>query len=146
MNELAESIIEEAFENFLLATGCPAYHPRMVWLVQGYESSYRTVNRFLIHPEVKELLRQCFVRFHCNLAEEKQIEKEAIFIDGRNLRRPRTITPSYGKKPVERYSRGLVERSNRIYKELFEKEIILEIEREGSDELSEQVLSTSLKI
>ena len=34
---------------------------RMMWLAQGYEPSYRTINRFRVQPEMKELIRQCFV-------------------------------------------------------------------------------------
>jgi len=33
---------------------------RMMWLAQGYEPCYRTINRFRVHPEMKELIRQCF--------------------------------------------------------------------------------------
>ncbi len=97
-NALVEQIPEEAFDSFLRETGTPAYHPRMMmkvilcaytqsvfsgrkieslltdsirmmWLAQGYEPSYRTINRFRVHPEVKELLRQCFVQFRCQLVQ-----------------------------------------------------------------------------
>src|SRR5699024_12484826 len=75
INDLVESIPVESFEDFARSTGCPAYHPRMMmkiilcaysqsvfsgrkieallkysirmmWLAQGYEPSYRTINRF----------------------------------------------------------------------------------------------------
>ena len=46
---------------------------RMMWLAQGYEPSYRTINRFRIHPEMKELLRQCFVQFRNQLVKEEII-------------------------------------------------------------------------
>lgn len=111
INELVESIPDQAFEKFLRQTGRPAYHPRMMmkiilcaytqsvfsgrkiealvkdsvrmmWLAQGYEPSYRTINRFRVHPEVKKLLRECFVQFRSQLVEEKLIDEEAIFIDG----------------------------------------------------------------
>src|SRR5699024_3426813 len=114
VNDLIESIPEKSFEEFVRNTGCPAYHPRMMmkvivcaytqsvfsgrkieglltdsvrmtWLAQGYEPSYRTINRFRVHPEVKELLRQCFVQFRCQLVREKQIDEEAIFIDGTKI-------------------------------------------------------------
>ena len=29
---------------------------RMMWLAQGYEPSYRTINRFRVQPEMKELI------------------------------------------------------------------------------------------
>jgi len=174
VNELTESIPEETFAGFLRATGCPAYHPRMMlkiilcaytqsvfsgrkiegllkdsvrmmWLAQGYEPSYRTINRFRVHPEVQELLRQCFVQFRCQLVKEKQIEEEAIFIDGTKLEANANKYTFVWRKSVEKYSATLVERSNQMYEELLEKEIIPEIERESSDELSENELSSIIE-
>jgi len=114
IHHLVESIPERAFVSFLHYTGCPSYHPRMMlkiilcgytqstfsgrkiedlvkdsirmmWLAQGYEPSYRTINRFRVHPDMKELIRQCFVQFRCQLVEEKLIDQEAIFIDGTKI-------------------------------------------------------------
>src|SRR5690625_6304752 len=74
VNDLVESIPDRAFDNFLRKTGRPSYHPRMMlkiilcaytqsvfsgrkieallkdsirvmWLAQGYEPSYRTIDR-----------------------------------------------------------------------------------------------------
>lgn len=53
----------------------------MMWLAKGYEPSYRTINRFRVQPEVKELIRQCFVQFRCHHVQKKIIDQEAIFID-----------------------------------------------------------------
>jgi transposase len=50
-----------------------------MWLVKGYEPSYRTNNRYRVHPEMKELIRQCFIQFRCQLVQEKLIDQEAIF-------------------------------------------------------------------
>jgi len=32
---VVESIPDEAFVSLLCETGCPAYHPRMMWLAPG---------------------------------------------------------------------------------------------------------------
>src|SRR5699024_5123005 len=85
---------------------------RMMWLAQGYEPSYRTINRFRIHPEVKELLRQCFVEFCCKLVQEKQIDEEAIFIDGTKIEANANKFTFVWRKSIERYSAQLVEKSN----------------------------------
>src|SRR5690625_5683949 len=74
VNDLVEQIPCQAFDGFRRSTGCPAYHPkmmvklilcaytqsvfsgrkiedlvkdsiRMMWLAQGYEPSYRTIDR-----------------------------------------------------------------------------------------------------
>ncbi|WBX80361.1 IS1182 family transposase [Virgibacillus salarius] len=174
VNHIVEHIPEESFVGFLRETGCPAYHPRMMmkiilcaytqsvfsgrkieglikdsvrmmWLAQGYEPSYRTINRFRVHSEVKELLRQCFVLFRCQLVEEKAIEEEAIFIDGTKIEANANKFTFVWKKSIEKYSTDLIEKSNQMYEELLEKEIIPEIERESSDELSKEELSEVVK-
>ncbi len=170
IHDLVESIPNEAFDIFLRSTGCPAYHPRMMlkiilcaytqsvfsgrkiedlikdsvrmmWLAQGYEPSYRTINRFRVHPEVKELLRQCFVQFRCQLVQEKLIENDAIFIDGTKIEANANKFTFVWKKSVEKYSTSLVEKSNQLYDELLEKKIIPEMERESLNELSVEELS-----
>lgn len=170
VNNVVENIPEEAFTEFFRETGCPAYHPRMMmkvilcaytqsvfsgrkiegllkdsvrmmWLAQGYEPSYRTINRFRVHPEVKELLRQCFVQFRCQLVQENQIEEEAIFIDGTKIEANANKFTFVWRKSVEKYSASLVEKSNQMYQELLEREIIPEMERESSDELSTEELA-----
>ena len=112
VNDLIESIPDEAFESFSRKTGTPAYHPRMMmkiilcaytqsvfsgrkieallkdsvrmmWLAQEYKPTYRTINRFRTNPLIADLLRQCFVQFRSKLVKEKEIDAEAIFIDGR---------------------------------------------------------------
>ncbi|PIC70609.1 transposase, partial [Sporosarcina sp. P17b] len=162
VHDLIESIPNEAFDGFLRETGCPSYHPRMMlkiilcaytqsvfsgrkiegllkdslrmmWLAQGYNPSYRTINRFRVHPEVKELLRQCFVQFRCQLVQKQLIDEEAIFIDGTKIEANANKFTFVWRKSVERYSSGLVERSSQMYEELLEKEIIPEIERESLD-------------
>lgn len=170
VHDLVESIPKQAFDSFLRETGCPSYHPRMMlkiilcaytqsvfsgrkiegllkdslrmmWLAQGYKPSYRTINRFRVHPEVKEVLRQCFVQFRCQLVQKQLIDEEAIFIDGTKIEANANKFTFVWRKSVERYSSGLVERSSQMYEELLEKEIIPEIERESFDELSTAELS-----
>ena len=165
INDLVESIPEEAFEGFLRQTGRPAYHPRMMmkiilcaytqsvfsgrkieallkdsirmmWLAQGYEPSYRTINRFRVHPEVEELLRECFIQFRSQLVEEELIDEEAIFIDGTKIEANANKFTFVWRKSTERYSASLIEKSNQLYDELLEKEIIPKIEQENKEELS----------
>ena len=170
VHHLVESIPQEALEPFLRNTGCPAYHPRMMlkvilcaytqsvfsgrkieallkdsirmmWLAQGYEPTYRTINRFRVHPEIKELIRQCFVQFRCQLVSEKLIDQEAIFIDGTKIEANANKFTFVWKKSVEKYHQGLIEKSNQLYNELLEKEIIPEMERESDEQLSLEELT-----
>lgn len=170
IHHLVESIPDEAFQPFVRKTGCPAYHPRMMlkiilcaysqsvfsgrkieallkdsirmmWLAQGYEPSYRTINRFRVHPEVKELIRQCFVQFRCRLIEEKLIDEEAIFIDGTKIEANANKFTFVWKKSIETYHKRLIEQSNQLYNELLENKIIPEIQRESEEELSVEELS-----
>ena len=159
IHHLVESIPPEAFEPFLRNEGCPAYHPRMMvkiilcaytqsvfsgrkieallkdsirmmWLAQGYEPSYRTINRFRVHPDVKEILRQCFIQFRCQLVEEKLIDQEALFIDGTKIEANANKFTFVWKKSIEKYHQSVLEKSDQLYHELLEKEIIPEIERD----------------
>jgi transposase len=170
VHHLVESIPQEAFESFLRNEGCPAYHPRMMlkiilcaytqsvfsgrkieallkdsirmmWLAQGYEPSYRTINRFRVQSEVKDLIRQCFVQFRCQLIEEKLIDQEAIFIDGTKIEANANKFTFVWKKSIEKYHQSIIEKSNQLYNELLEKEIIPEIERENDEQLSLEELA-----
>ncbi|MGM8216220.1 IS1182 family transposase [Bacillaceae bacterium W0354] len=170
VNDLVEQIPDEAFSQFSRNTGCPSYHPkmmmkiilcaytqsafsgrkiealvkdsvRMMWLAQGYKPSYRTINRFRVDPEVKELIRQCFVQFRCQLIQNNLIEEEAIFIDGTKIEANANKFTFVWRKATERFSTSLIEKSNQMYDELLKGEIIPGIERESSDELSVEELS-----
>ncbi|SET78576.1 transposase, IS4 family [Oceanobacillus limi] len=165
INNLVESIPEEAFEPFRKETGRPPYPARMMmkiilcgytqfafsgrkiqalvedsvrmmWLAQGREPSYKTINRFRVDPYAKELLRECFVQFRSQLVKEEKIEEEAIFIDGTKLEANANKFTFVWRKSVEKYSASLVDKSNQVYEELIEKQIIPEIERDDFDELS----------
>lgn len=170
IHQLVESIPHIAFDSFFRQTGCPAYHPRMMlkiilcgytqsvfsgrkiedlvkdsirmmWLAQGYEPSYRTINRFRVHPEMKELIRQCFIQFRCQLVQEKVIDQEAIFIDGTKIEANANKFTFVWKKSVEKYHTSLVEKSNQLYNELLEKQIIPEMTRENDEQLSLEELA-----
>src|SRR5690625_219175 len=167
INDLVESIPKEAFENFLRKTGRPSYHPRMMlkiilcaysqsvfsgrkieallkdsirmmWLAQGHEPSYRTINRFRVDPDVKDILRELFVQFRSHLVKEKIIDNEAIFIDGTKIEANANKFTFVWKKSIKNFSDKLIENSNKMYDELLQKEIIPAIEREKSEELSVQ--------
>src|SRR5690625_794180 len=171
VNDLVEQIPNQAFDSFRRTTGCPAYHPkmmvklilcaytqsvfsgrkiealvkdsiRMMWLAQGYEPSYRSINRFRSNEHTQEILRQCFVQFRCTLIEEKEIDAEAIFIDGTKVEANANKFTFVWRRSTERYSANLVEKSNRAYEELLEKEIVPAIERENPEELSADELET----
>ncbi len=169
VNQLIESIPDEAFKPFLRKTGKPAYHPRMMmkvilcaytqsvfsgrkieallhdslrmmWLAQEYTPSYRTINRFRVHPAVQVLLRECFIQFRSQLVEEKIIEQEAIFIDGTKIEANANKFTFVWRKSVEKYRSQLTEKSNQMYDELLEQEIIPSIEREDPEALSDEEL------
>ncbi len=174
MNDLIESIPAKSFQKFERSTGCPAYHPRMMmkiilcaytqsvfsgrkieallkdsirmmWLAQGYEPTYRTINRFRTNPLVAELLRQCFVQFRSKLVQEEEIDAEALFIDGTKIEANANKFTFVWRKSIERYSSNLIEKSNAMYDELLEKEIIPSIERENEQELSVEELESIVK-
>ncbi|MDW8518605.1 transposase, partial [Priestia flexa] len=77
---------------------------------QGYEPSYRTINRFRVHPEVQVLLRECFVQFRCQLIQENEIDNEAIFIDGTKIEANANKFTFVWRKSIEKYSASLLEK------------------------------------
>lgn len=164
IHNLVESIPDEAFNSFVRHTGCPSYHPRMMlkiilcaytqssfsgrkiedlvkdsirmkWLAQGYEPTYRTINRFRVDSNMKELIRQCFVQFRIQLIQEKLIDQEAIFVDGTKIEANANKFTFTWRKSVERYHNNLIEKSNQMYNELLEKQIIPELKREDETQL-----------
>lgn len=170
IHHLVDSIPPDAIDSFIHPKGCPAYHPRMMlkiilcgytqsafsgrkieallkdsirmmWLAQGYEPSYRTINRFRTHPDMKELIRQCFVQFRCQLVEEKLIDQEAIFIDGTKIEANANKFTFVWKKSIEKHQANLIEKSNQLYNELLETKIIPEINRESDEQLSTEELT-----
>nr|WP_041124036.1 IS1182 family transposase [Jeotgalibacillus alimentarius] len=170
VHDLVEQIPQEAFAPFIKRTGCPAYHPRMMmkiilcaytqsvfsgrkieallkdsvrmmWLAQDYQPTYRTINRFRVHPDAEILLRECFVQFRCHLVEKQQIDAEAIFIDGTKIEANANKFTFVWRKSVEKYSQSLVDKSNQIYDELVQQSIIPAIEQESPEELSVSELS-----
>jgi len=174
VNDLVEQIPNQAFDSFRRTTGCPAYHPkmmvklilcaytqsvfsgrkiealvkdsiRMMWLAQGYEPSYRTINRFRVHPDVNEILRQCFIQFRAQLVQANQIDEEAIFIDGTKIEANANKFTFVWRKSIERYNSNLIKKSNEMYDELLAEEIIPEMKRESSEELTVEELEEMLK-
>lgn len=170
INHLVESIPNEAFASFIRQTGCPSYHPkmmlklllcgytqsafsgrkiedltkdslRMMWLAQGYEPSYRTINRFRTNPQMRELLKQCFIQFRCHLVEQKIIDTEALFIDGTKIEANANKFTFVWKKSIEKYKENLIQKSNQLYEELVEQKIIPAIEREDEEQLTIEELS-----
>lgn len=170
VHDLVEQIPQEAFASFIQKTGCPAYHPRMMmkiilcaytqsvfsgrkieallkdsvrmmWLAQDYQPTYRTINRFRVHPDAQLLLRECFVQFRCHLVEKQQIDADAIFIDGTKIEANANKFTFVWRKSVEKYSQALIEKSNQIYEDLVQQSILPVIEKESPEELSVSELS-----
>src|SRR5690606_14709082 len=74
--------------------------------------------------------------FRSQLVKEELIEEEAIFIDGTKIEANANKFTFVWRKSVEKYNKKLIEKSNQMYDELIEKQIIPEIERDDYDELS----------
>src|SRR5699024_8872285 len=169
-----EQIPNQAFDGFRRSTGCPAYHPRMMvklilcaytqsvfsgrkiedlvkdsirmmWLAQGYEPSYRTINRFRVHPEVKEILIKCCVELRMTVDQVNEIDEKAILIDGTKIEANANKFTFVWSKSIERYNSNLIKKSNERYDELLTNEIIPEMKRESREELTVEELEEMLK-
>jgi hypothetical protein len=85
---------------------------------------------------MQEIIRQCFVQFRFQLVQENLIDQEAIFIDGTKVEANANKFTFVWKKAVNKYHGKFVEKSNQLYNELFENQIIPEIKREKEEQLS----------
>ena len=63
----------------------------------------------------------------------KLIDQEALFIDGTKIEANANKFTFVWKKSIEKFQLGLMEKSNQLYNELLEKEIIPEIKRENEE-------------
>ena len=126
IDELIESIPEQRFLPFHHQTGLSSYHPkmmmkmtlcaysqsvfsgrkieeltkdstRMMWLMQSYQPSYRTINRFRVIPLVNTLLQECFVQFRSQLVKEQLINEEPFLSMGQRLKPMPINTPLFEK-------------------------------------------------
>lgn len=113
----------------------------MMWLAQGYEPSYRTINRFRVQPEVKKVNSSMFRPIPCQLIEEKLIDQEAVFIDGTKIEPNAKKFTFVLKKSIEKYHQSLIEKSNQLYNELLENEITPKMERVSDEQLSLEELT-----
>ena len=109
VNQIIKTIPETEFYEFNHLNGASSYHPkmmlkiilyaytqsifsgrrieaalsdsvRMMWLSQNQKPSYRTINRFRVHPIMDKLLKSLFVNFRTQLIEQKLIDNESIFL------------------------------------------------------------------
>ncbi|MEK4523408.1 IS1182 family transposase, partial [Psychrobacillus sp. FSL W7-1493] len=68
--------------------------------------------------------------------EEKLIDQQAIFIDGTKLEANANKFTFVWKKSIEKHHANLVEKSNQVYEQLLEEQVIPAIERESMEQLS----------
>ncbi|TDL95225.1 transposase, partial [Macrococcus brunensis] len=109
IHDLVESIPESQYSKYYNSRGASSYHPkmmlkiilysytqsvfsdrrieaslndsiRMMWLSQEQKPSYRTINRFRVHPVMDDLLKNLYTNFRAQLTENNLIDEDAIFI------------------------------------------------------------------
>jgi transposase len=136
VNALVESIPETEFAPFDHAFGATSYHPRMMmkiilcsytqsvtsgrkiealltdsvrmmWLAQNQTPSYRTINRFRVHPHMEAL-----------------IDTDAIFIDGTKLEANANKYTFVFRRSVEKHQEKLRAQSKLMYETLYEEQIV----------------------
>lgn len=106
----------------------PAFYKKASEIFLRHEPTYR-----ITQPFPRPSFRQCFVQFRCRLVSEKLIDQEALFIDGTKIEANANNFTFVWKKSIEKFQQGLIEKSNQLYNELLEKEIIPEIEQENEE-------------
>ncbi|MCC4722347.1 transposase [Salinicoccus sp. RF5] len=144
VNALVESIPETEFTPFDHAFGATSYHPRMMmkiilcsytqsmtsgrksealltdsvrmmWLAQNQTPSYRTINRFRVHPHMDALIQEAFIQFRMQLEAQALIDTDAIFIDGTNLEANANKYTFVFRRSVEKHQEKLRAQSKLMY-------------------------------
>ncbi len=170
INHLVESIPDAEFNDYYNHRGPSSYHPKMMlkillysysqsvfsgrkiefllkdscrlmWLAQGQTPSYRTINRFRVNPHMMGILQTLFVGFRAQLVEDKLISEDVVYIDGTKLEANANKYTFQWLANTERFSQSVVEKSNTLYETLVAEEIIPEIKKESSEELSKEEMN-----
>lgn len=170
IHNLVESIPNTVFENFRTNQGASSYHPKMMlkillcaysqsifsgrkieallhdsirmkWLAQEHTPSYRTINRFRVHPQMAALLQSAFIQFRVQLESNGLIDSDAIFIDGTKIEANANKYTFVFRKNIDRYESQLLEKSKKKYHELVDTNIIPEIERESDTPLTAEEIA-----
>ncbi|UXR82258.1 IS1182 family transposase [Staphylococcus sp. IVB6214] len=170
INKLVESIPQETFNQYYNHRGPSSYHPkmmlkivlysytqsvfsgrkmefllkdscRMMWLAQGQVPSYRTINRFRVNPHMIDFIQVLFVGLRAQLLEDKVITEDALYIDGTKIEANANKYTFQWLGSTKHFSKGVIEKSNAVYKQLISEKIIPEIKRESSDELTKEELN-----
>lgn len=153
VNEMVESIPEAPFKAFEHDVGASSYHPRMMmkiilcgyaqsmwsgrkieaelgdslrmmWLAQRQRPSYRTINRFRVHPAMAALIKEAFIQFRMQLQAHDLIDADAIFIDGTKLEANANKYTFVFRKSVEKHQEKLRAQSRLMYDTMHEQMII----------------------
>lgn len=170
INKLIESIPQETFNQYYNHRGPSSYHPkmmlkivlysytqsvfsgrkmefllkdscRMMWLAKGQVPSYRTINLFRVNPHMIDFIQVLFVGLRAQLLEDKVITEDALYIDGTKIEANANKYTFQRLGSTKHFSKGVIEKSNAVYRQLISEEIIPEIKRESSDELTKEELN-----
>ena len=171
VNGLVESIPDTEFDPFTHPFGATSYHPRMMmkiilcgyaqsvfsgrkieallsdsvrmmWLAQNQRPSYRTINRFRVHPQMAVLIKEAFIQFRMQLAAHDLIDSDAIFIDGTKLEANANKYSFVFRKTVETHQEKLRVQSKLMYETLYEQNIIPELIEESESPVTAEHLNT----
>ena len=171
VNDMVESIPDAAFEDFDHHFGAASHHPRMMmkiilcgyaqsvysgrkieallgdslrmkWLAQHQHPSYRTINRFRIHPHMNALIAEAFIQFRMQLQANDLIDDEAIFIDGTKLEANANKYTFVFRKSVEQHQEKLRAQSKLMYDTMYEQMIIPALLEESEDIVTDAHLNT----
>ncbi|CAM4156240.1 IS1182 family transposase [Lacicoccus alkaliphilus] len=171
VNDLVESIPAAAFEGFDHHFGASSHHPRMMmkiilcgyaqsvysgrkiaalltdslrvmWLSQNRCPSYRTINRFRIHPHMSALIEEAFIQFRGQLQANDMIDADAIFIDGTKLEANANKYTFVFRKSVEKHQEALRAQSKLMYDTMYEEMIIPALIEESDEAITAGHLNT----
>lgn len=104
---------------------------RMMWLADRQVPSYRTINRFRVHPEMTAVIGEAFIQFRTELQAAGCIDDDALFIDGTKIEADANKYTFVFRKRVENGQEKLRAQSKMMYDTLLDTEIIPALKAES---------------
>lgn len=101
----------------------------MRWLMGNIVTvpSYRTINRFRVHPRTKTLIKRLYSQFRTQLTSLGLIDDSSLYIDGTKLATNANKYTFVWRKSVEKNEPKLDEKSNQLYDQLIQNEVDLAV-------------------
>uniref|UniRef100_UPI0024BD4F9A IS1182 family transposase n=1 Tax=Lentilactobacillus sp. Marseille-Q4993 TaxID=3039492 RepID=UPI0024BD4F9A len=117
----------------------------MKWLIGDADviPSYRTINRFRTDSKTTKLIALMYLQFRQSLIDNNLLSDEAIYIDGTKVLADANKYSFVWRKNIERFEKKLDQKTKKLFSELIQNKVNVEIESE-MDPTDPEVLQSEI--